>query len=129
MGKVAALLPEPATIARLLQEEGDMKLEDLSLRQVAIAVPILGLFNWAGLQYVVLPHMPEGRRRQLYAGAASSPYLYAVSLAFVVFAAWFVFKYQGRFATHGRRVAVFGMALGSLCGTIMIIAIRAYWHI
>jgi hypothetical protein len=106
-----------------------MKLEDLSLRQVTIAVPILGLFNWAMLQYVVLPAMPEDRRKQLYAGAASSPYLYGASLAFVVFAAWFVFRYQGRFARHGRKVAVFGMALGSVCGMIMIMAIRAYWQI
>ena len=106
-----------------------MKFEDLSLRQVAIGVPIFGLINWAILQWAVLPTMPEDRRKQLYTGSASSPYLYGVCLAFIVFAVWFVFKYQGRFATHGRKVAVFAMALGSICGMIMILAIRAYWRI
>src|SRR5664280_2517400 len=80
-----------------------MKLEDLSLRQIAIGVPILGLINWAGLQYAILPNMPEERRRELYAGSASSPYFYGVSCAFILFAVWFVFRYQGRFSTHGRR--------------------------
>jgi hypothetical protein len=106
-----------------------VKLEDLSIRQIAIGVPILGLINWAILQYAILPSMPEDRRKQLYAGLAGSPYLYGVSVAFIVFAVWFVFSYQGRFATHGRKVAVFAMALGSLCGLIMILAIRVYWQI
>jgi hypothetical protein len=105
-----------------------MKLEDLSLRQVAVGVPVLGFVNWAALQYAILPGMPEDRRKQLYVGFGS-PYLYGVSIAFIVFAVWFVFSYQGRFATHGRKVAVFGMALGSVCGMIMMIAIRTYWHI
>ena len=71
-----------------------MKLEDLSLHQVAMGVSVLGLLNWTALQYAILPGMPEERRRQLYADSAISHSLYGVSLAFVVFAAWFVFGYQ-----------------------------------
>jgi hypothetical protein len=106
-----------------------VKIEDLSLRQVAIVVPILGFLNWAVFQFLILPPMPEEQRQRLYAGWASTPYPYAVSLAFILFAAWFVFFYRGRVSTHGRRIAVFAMAFGALCGMLMIFAIRTVWHI
>src|SRR5580704_10988225 len=98
-----------------------MKLEDLSVRQVAIAVPALGVLNWAILQFAFLPGMSRSQREHLYAG--SNPYLYALTVAFIVFGCWFTFGYRGRFATHGRKIAVFAIALGSLCGMVMVIAI------
>jgi hypothetical protein len=88
-----------------------MKLEDFSLRQVAVAVPVLGLFNWAFLQFVSLPHMTESQRKQLYTGSAFAPYGYAISIAFVCFAAWFVFFYRGPQMTHGRKIASSGWRL------------------
>jgi hypothetical protein len=106
-----------------------MKLEDFSLRQVAVAVPILGLLNWAFLQFVALPNMTEEQRKHLYTGSAFAPYGYTISAIFVCFAIWFVFFYRGRWLTHGRKIAVFGMALGSICGMLMIAVIRLTWHI
>jgi Sec-independent protein secretion pathway component TatC len=106
-----------------------MKLEDLSLRQVAVAVPILGLLNWAFLQFVALPNMTEDQRNHLYSGGTFAPYLFALGLAFVCFAIWFVFIYRGALMTQGRKIAVFGMALGSVCGMLMILVIRFTWHI
>jgi hypothetical protein len=106
-----------------------MKVEDLSFRQVAVAVPLLGLCNWALLQFVMLPEMAEEQRRRLYLGSVLTPYLYGISIAFVCFAVWFVFSYRGPLATHGRRIAVFAMALGSVCGMLMILVIRLTWHI
>ena len=75
-----------------------MKIEDVSLSHVAVAVTALGLINWAALQFVVLPTMQEEQRKRLYAGWPSTPYPYVISCAFVLFAVWFVFFYQGRFA-------------------------------
>jgi len=106
-----------------------MKLEDLSLRQVAIGIPALVFAYWAAMQFAILPHMSEERRRHIYPNDFRAHYLQAVSIAFMVFAAWFVFRYKGRFATHGRRIFVFAMALGSLCGWLLEVAIRTYWHI
>jgi hypothetical protein len=103
------------------------KLEDLSLRQIAIGVPAFGFVNWALLQFVFLPKMLQSQRDHLYAG--SNSYLYSLSIAFIIFAYWFTFRYRGQYATHGRKIVVFAMALGSLCGMIMMFAIRAYWHI
>jgi hypothetical protein len=106
-----------------------VKLRDFSLRQVAVGVSVLGFLNWAGLQFAILPGMLEDQRKRLYSGWVSTPYPYAISFAFIVFAIWFVFYYQGRFVTHGRRIAVFGMALGALCGMVLILVICAAWHI
>ncbi len=106
-----------------------MKIEDLSLRQVAAGVSVLGFLNWAVLQFLILPTMPEEQRKRLYAGWLSTPYPYAISLAFMLFAVWFVFSYRGRFSTRGRQIAVFAMAMGALCGIVMILAIRTVWHI
>jgi hypothetical protein len=105
-----------------------MKLEDVSLRQVAVGIPALALAYWAALQFAILPHISEDRRRRIYSGLGA-PYFRAVSLIFMAFAAWFVFRYQGRFATRGRKIVIFALALGSFCGMILEFAIRAYWHI
>ncbi len=109
-------------------EESSMKLEDVSLRQVAAWIPALALAYWAALQFAIFPHISEDRRRHIYSGFGT-PYLRAVSLIFMAFAVWFVFRYQGRFATHGRKIVVFALALGSFCGMILEFTIRAYWHI
>ncbi len=106
-----------------------MKLEDFSLRQVAIGIPALVFAYWAALQSVILPHMSEDRRRHIYPNNFGAHYLQAISFAFIIFAAWFVFRYKGRFATHGRKLVVFAMALGSFGGMILEFAIRSYWHI
>jgi hypothetical protein len=106
-----------------------MKLEDFSLRQVAIGIPALVFAYWAAMQFVILPHMSEEHRRHIYPDNFGAHYLQAISIAFMVFAAWFVFRYKGRFATHGRKLVVFAMALGSLCGMLLQFAIRSYWHI
>lgn len=106
-----------------------MKLSDLTLRQVAIGVPILCLINWAAFQFAILPNMSGDQRQQLYPAWVSSPYLYAICLAFVGVALWFVFRYRGALATNERRIVLFAMAIGSLCGMLMIAAIRLVWHI
>ena len=106
-----------------------MKLEDLSLRQVAVAIPILALLNWAIFQFGILPKMTEQERNEIYAGWMSTPYPYVISLAFICAAIWFVFSYRGRYSTQGRRVAAFGMALGAMCGMLLILVIRITWHI
>ena len=105
-----------------------MSLENLSFRQVAVAVPILGLLNWAIFQFG-MSRMTEQERRGIYAGWMSTPYPYAISVALVCTAIWFVFFYRGRYATHGRRITAFAMALGALCGMLMILVIRVTWHI
>jgi hypothetical protein len=46
-----------------------------------------------------MPSMPEEQRRRIYAGWPSTPYPYAISLAFIIFAFWFVFRYQGSLQT------------------------------
>jgi hypothetical protein len=99
------------------------------MRQVAVAVPILGLFNWAILQFALLPGMTEQQRRGIYSGWMSTPYPYAFSAALICAAVWFVFSYRGRYSTHGRRIAAFGMVVAALCGMLMIVLIRATWHI
>ena len=104
-----------------------MKLEDLTLRQVGAAVPLLALLDWTLCNFVLLPGMPEGQRRLLY--SALNPYLSALSLMFVVFACWSVFRYHGRFSTHKTRLVMFALALSTLCGFLMIVVIRATWHI
>lgn len=106
-----------------------MRTENISLMHVAIAVGFLALVNWAVLQFGIMPNMPPEQREVLYSGLPSSPYVYAMSLAFLVFAAWFVFYYRGRFSTHTRRIVVFGMACGTIGGMILIVAIRTVWHI
>ena len=106
-----------------------MKLENLSFRQVAAAVAILGLLNWAILQFAALPNMTEQERAGLYAGWMSTPYPYAISVVLIAAALWFALLYQGRYATHGKKIAAFGMALGGLAGMAMILIIRRSWHI
>jgi hypothetical protein len=106
-----------------------MKLENLSLRQVVVAVPILGLLNWAILQFALLPNMTEQERRGIYSGWMSTPYRYAISAAYICAAIWFVFFYRGRYLTHGRRIAAFAMGLGALGGMLMLLVIRVTWHI
>jgi hypothetical protein len=106
-----------------------MRLSDLTIRQGGIGVPVLGLLNWAVLQFAVLPNMSADQRRQLYPNWISSPYLYATCVAFVCVALWFVFRYRGTLATQERRIALFAMALGSLCGTLLILALRVTWRI
>ena len=106
-----------------------MKLSDLTLGQVAVGVPALSLLNWAVFQFAVLPHMSGYERKQLYPAWISSPFVYAVCVAFAAVAFWFVFRYRGASATHERRIVLFAMALGSLCGMLIIAAIRLAWHI
>ncbi|HXR32202.1 MAG TPA: hypothetical protein VN830_00730 [Verrucomicrobiae bacterium] len=106
-----------------------MRLENLSLRQVAIAVPILGLVNWAIFLFAFLPKMTEQDRKGIYAGWMSTPYPYAGSIALICAAIWFVFLYRGSYSTQGRRVAAFAMALGASCGMLIILVIRITWHI
>jgi len=106
-----------------------VRIENLSMRHVAIAIPILGLLNWAFLQFAALPGMTEQERGGLYSGWMSTPYPYGVSVLLVCAAAWFVFSYRGHYSTHGRRIAAFGMALGALCGMLMVLVIRITWHI
>ena len=55
-----------------------MRIENHSIRQVAVAVPILGLFNWAILQFALLPGMTEQERKGIYSGWLYTPYRYAV---------------------------------------------------
>jgi hypothetical protein len=98
------------------------------VRQVAIAVPILFLLNWAFAQFVALPNMPENQRKQLYT-SAFAPYGYSISIAFVCFAIWFVFFYRGPWMTHGRKIVIFALALGSVGGMLMVLVIRLTWHI
>lgn len=106
-----------------------MKLSDLSFRQVAIGVPVLGLLNWAIFQFAILPSMSANERKQLYPSWIPWPYLYLICLSFITVAFWFVFRYRGTLATDERRIALFAMALGSLCGILMILALRLAWHI
>jgi hypothetical protein len=106
-----------------------VKLEDLSFRQVAVVIPILALLNWAIFQFGILPKMTEQERNAIYAGWMSTPYPYVISLGLVFAAIWFVFSYRGRFSTQGRRIAAFGMALGTVCGMLLILVIRITWHI
>jgi hypothetical protein len=106
-----------------------MKLQDLSMRQVAIGVPTLGILDWAFLQFIALPNMTDRQRALLYSVWDSKPYLYVFIVAFVGFAIWFVFFYRGPLMTQGRKIAVFGMALGAACGMLMIFVIRLTWHI
>jgi hypothetical protein len=106
-----------------------VRLENLSFRQVAVAVAILGLTNWAILQFAALPNMTEQERAGLYAGWMSTPYPYAISAALIAAALWFVILYQGRYATHGKKIAAFGIALGALAGMALLLIIRRSWHI
>ena len=106
-----------------------MRIENLSLRQVGVAVPILGLLNWAILQFAILPRMTEQERRGLYSGWMSTPYPYLVSFAVICAAVWFVYFYRGRYLTHGRRIAAFAMALGAVCGFLILVLVRLTWHI
>ena len=106
-----------------------MRIENLSMRQVAVAVPILGLFNWAIWQFALLPGMTEQERTGIYSGWLSTPYPYAVSVAYILAAVWFVFSYRGRYSTHGTKIAAFGMAMGAFCGMLLTLLIRLSWHI
>jgi hypothetical protein len=40
-----------------------------------VAAAILGILNWAVLQFVILPHMTQQERVDIYAGWMSTPYL------------------------------------------------------
>ena len=106
-----------------------MRPENLSTRQIAVLVPVLGLLCWSILQFALLPHMTEQERRGIYPAWMSTPYPYAVSLVFISFASWFAFLYRGRYSTHGRRMAAFAIVLGALCGMLMILVIRHTWHV
>jgi len=106
-----------------------VKLEHVSFRQIAVAIPILAFLNWAIFQFEILPKMTSQERNEIYAGWMSTPYPYLISLAFICAAVWFVFSYRGRYSTQGRRIAAFGMALGTVCGMILILVVRITWHI
>jgi|GEM_PF-4737673 len=106
-----------------------MKLSDFTLRQVALGVPLLGLLNWAVFQFVILPSMSADERKHLYPTWIPWPYLYLICAIFIAVAFWFVFRYRGTLATAERRIALFAMALGSICGLLMIAVIRFVWHI
>jgi hypothetical protein len=71
--------------------------------------------------------MTPAQRKHFYSDG--SPYSWAVAIAFDCFAVWFVFFYRGTLATHKRKIIVFALALGSLCGMLMNLAIRLKWHI
>jgi len=60
-----------------------VKFDGLSFRQIAVAIPILALLNWAIFQFGILPKMTEQERKAIYAGWMSTPYPYVISLAFV----------------------------------------------
>lgn len=90
---------------------------------------MLGLLNWAILQFALLPGMTEQERRGIYAGWMSTPYPHVSSVVLICTAIWFVFSYHGRYSTHGRRIAAFAMVLGALGGMLMILVIRLSWHI
>ena len=49
-----------------------MRLIDLSFRQVAVGVLILGILNWAMFQFGFLPNMTEQERRDIHAGRMST---------------------------------------------------------
>jgi hypothetical protein len=106
-----------------------LRLENLSFRQIGVAVAILWIFTWAVLQFVILPHMTQQERGEIYAGWISTPYPYAISVALILAASWFAFFYRGRYATYRRRIFVFGMALGGIGGMLMILVFRVTWHI
>src|SRR5262249_52287342 len=114
---------------RDVAEVSRVMLENLSFRQVAVGIFLLALLNWAFLQFVALPNMSEQERRGIYAGWISAPYSYGISVLIIFAFVWFAFFYRGRHSTHGRRIAAFGMALGGLCGMLMILVIRLTWHI
>ena len=114
---------------RLFWLDNRLRLENLSLRQVAIGVSILGLANWAILQFGLLPMMTAQQRDAIYPTWVSNPYIYAASLAFVCAAIWFVFSYRGSHSTQRRRIIVFAMALGTLGGMLLMLVIRTTWHI
>jgi hypothetical protein len=80
--------------------DGRLRLEKFSLRQVAVGVAMLGLANWAELQFVLLPMMTQQQREAIYPVWMSSPYVYAIFLAFACAAIWFVFSYRGRYSTQ-----------------------------
>src|SRR5579863_5566150 len=103
--------------------------ERLSLRQVSICVLVLGVLNWAGLQFVILPKMTVAERREIYSGWMSTPYPDVAGLIFICSAAWFLAFYRGTRATHGIRIAICAMASGAFYGMLMILAIRIAWHI
>jgi hypothetical protein len=94
-----------------------------------VGIPILALLNWGIFQFEILPKMPEQERKDIYAGWMSTPYPYVISLAFVCAAIWFAFSCRGRFSTHGRRIAAFGMALATVWGMLLMLVIRSTWHI
>ena len=106
-----------------------MKLEKFTFRQVTVAVLILGLANWAVLQYALLPRMTNDERKAIYSGWMSTPYPYLISIVWLATATWFLVFYHGRFTTHSRRIAVFGMTLGAMSGLLLILVIRIAWHI
>jgi hypothetical protein len=107
----------------------NLRLGDLSFRQISVAAVILWIVTWAGFQFVILPHLTQQERVGIYAGWMSTPYPYTISVSLILAAGWFAFSYRGRYATHERRILVFGMALGVIGGMLMILVLRASWHI
>ena len=105
-----------------------MKLERLSLRQIATGVPVLGLIEWAWAQFVFVPRLTTAQREDFYSGGYYA-YAWMFGIAFLCFAMWFVFFYQGTLATHKRKIIIFAMGMGSLCGMLTNLAIRLTWHI
>lgn len=77
-----------------------MKFEDLSLRQISVGVLAIGLFGWTWSQFVILPELTVGQRKQLYSGWYSTPYSYVISFVLTCFAMWFVFRYRGPLTTQ-----------------------------
>ena len=113
----------------MVDETWKLRLNNLSFRHITVAIPILSLFNWAILQFAVLPNMTEQQRRGIYPEWMSTPYPYAISFALICAAIWFVFSYQGRYSTHGNRIAVFAMVLAGFCGMLILLIIRLTWRI
>jgi hypothetical protein len=106
-----------------------MRIENLSFRKVVLAIATLGFLSWAIDQFLLLPQMTEQERKGLYRGWGSTPYPYAISMAFVFAASWYVFRYRGRYATREGKIVLFAMMLGTLCGLLLIMVIRVTWHI
>lgn len=107
----------------------DMRVEKLSLRQVALVIPVVAFFNWVVLQFALVPGMGPEERTSMYPSWLSTPYPYVVSFVFMCAAIWFAHFYRGRYATHGLKLSVFALAWAALCGLAVILAIRLTWHI
>lgn len=106
-----------------------LEMKVFSIRQIAIGIPALMLLNWAVLQFAVLPRMNELQRREIYPEWVPWHSLFVLCTVFIGFAFWFVFIYRGPVATPEKRSTLFAMALASLSGMLLIIALRHAWHI